>query len=303
MWRLKLGRIIVSLSLLVILNVVASNADAQGLAGLSSSVNTVLGRTWGAVGGFLTQDLPGASNPAMPAILPPYFGGEFHIRPVFFDVTKAQAISSAGDVVTLNDLNSRSGSYLETMLRVQIGRFSVRGYYNVYLNPINSTNVSVNWLTWRLGADLDVIYWCGFRLGATYDIYPERPYVTINRPTNWPVTAGVDSFVICAKPPQTIGMVASFNPCNSCTVAPSIEFRYQWPIKQCSSGNCSGTQITQWEIAAGFMLPKTVLGQSGLRFGYRDTNLYSGCSDPVNGKRWAIDLSTSGYFGELVWLY
>ena len=311
MWRFKSSRLIVSASLLVIFIGVTTCADAQGLSGPWPSVNGVFGRTWSALGGFFTQDLPGAADPSMPVIFPPYFGGEIYIRPAFFNITKATANSNQGDVIDIlsgryrvnglfdsrGGMNDPAGSYIESMLRFQIGRLSLRGYYTAYLKQPNTSDFSVNWPTWRLGADIDIIYYRGLRIGATYDLYPERPFVQT-------FDTNIQYVKICAEVPQTVGFVASFTPCASCSISPSIEFRGQWPLGAvCSSCSSNGTQITQWEIAAGFVLPRTVIGQSGLRFGYRWMDLFTGCSDVVQEKRWAIDVNTSAYFGELVWFY
>jgi hypothetical protein len=282
-------------------------AEAQGLGSAPPSINRILGGGWNALGRLVSLDRPGAADPNMPVIFPAYFGGEFHFRPVFFNVTKAEAISSAGDIIDLKALDSRNGaelsrtgSYIESMLRFQIGRISFRGYYNIDLQRVDSTVVSVNWYNWRLGADLDVINWRGLRIGATYDYYPERPYVILNSP-HLPSSVAVK---ICADPPQTLGLVASFSPCESCSVAPSVEFRYQWPFGTNSDiWTTTTSQITQWELSAGFVIPRTVIGQSGVRFGYRGTDLYSGCGMSVNDRKWVIDLSTSAYFGEFVWFY
>lgn len=303
MWRYRSSQFVVLVVLLVTIAFADRVAESQGLTSMPSSISNFLRGGWGALGGLVSQDRPGAADPYMPVIFPSYFGGEFHFRPVFFNVTKAEALSSAGEVRDLKVMDSwngsalsKTGSYIETMLRFQFGRLSLRGYYNIELQRILSNVVAVNWPSWRLGADIDVITWRGLRVGAAYDYYPERPFVVVNSSD---LTAK-----ICADPPQTLGLVASFTPCESCTVSPSVEFRYQWPLGNSSSmWTDTFTQITQWEITAGFVLPRTVVGQSGIRFGYRNTDMYSGCSTLINGRKWAIDLSTSAYFGEFVWFY
>ena len=49
------------------------------------------------LGGFFSQDLPGAFDNAMPLLFPPYFGGEVHVRPYFFGLVNGEIVFPVRD--------------------------------------------------------------------------------------------------------------------------------------------------------------------------------------------------------------
>ena len=110
----------------------ASNAHSQILSNAFSGANS-------AFNGFVSQDLPGAFDAAMPLLFPPYFGGEIRIRPTSMDLMKGEVKLNTGIInaaekwydletgklpdgdpngVPVMGLSSK-GSYLETMVRLQ----------------------------------------------------------------------------------------------------------------------------------------------------------------------------------------
>jgi hypothetical protein len=296
MRRSKCERLLFCLSLLAVLLLGLGdvNAQAQGFSNPPSSARGFFSQGASAVGSFFSQDLPGAFDSAMPLLFPPYFGGEIHIRPYFFSLISGQLVKSDGTIYNLkNDIGlSGTGSYVETMVRLQFSRLSLRVYYNADIQRISPNSGYVAWSDWRLGADFDVVNSYGVRLGATCDYYPGRPALKYGTALRGYPSSG---FHINGEEPLTFGIVAAYNPFTSWVVSPSFEFRYEWPY----SGNSS--KITQWECAIGLKLPKTVLGSSGLRFGYRDTDLVFGSGSVTD--RATVTLVTAGYFGELVWFY
>jgi hypothetical protein len=267
------------------------NVQAQGFSNPPPSNRGFFSQGASAIGGFFSQDLPGAFDSMMPLLFPPYFGGEIHIRPYFYGLTKGE--------INGKDLGlSGNGVYVENMVRFQFSRLSFRTYWNVYIQGIPENTGYVNWSDWRLGADLDVVNSYGVRLGATFDYYIERPTLKFGQNS---VVANrlnlVSNGQIVANPPLTFGIVAAYNPFTSWTVSPSFEFRYDWPFQNNSS------KITQWECAIGLKLPKTVLGSTGVRFGYRETEVVFGSGDNTTLRDAKVTLVTAGYFGELVWFY
>lgn len=275
------------------------SAQAQGFSNFSSSTTGFFSQGASAIGSFFSQDLPGAFDSTVPLLFPPYFGGEVHIRPYFFSLINGQVALSDGNTYNLKEQDqskgiglSGTGSYVENMVRFQFSRLSLRGYYNAQIQAINANHGYVNWWDWRLGADFDVVNSCGARLGVTCDYYPERPALS---------TSFSNGGEIVGDLPLTFGIVAAYNPFTSWTVSPSFEFRYEWPFQSNSS------QITQWECAGGLKLPKTVLGSSGIRFGYRQTELvfrgYAKGLQQVSTMTSTVTLLTAGYFGEFVWFY
>ncbi|MGO8821653.1 MAG: hypothetical protein ACLQO6_10555 [Desulfomonilaceae bacterium] len=285
------------------------SAQAQGFSNFSSSTTGFFSQGASAIGSFFSQDLPGAFDSTMPFLFPPYFGGEVHIRPYFYSLINGQVALALNDGSSYRTHNlktgrnldpksdgmgfSTTGVYVENMVRFQFSRLSLRAYYNAYIQAPLSNYGYVDWLDWRLGADFDVVNSYGVRLGVTCDYYPERPSLSCY------ITSASASIEIVGDQPVTFGIVAAYNPFTSWTVSPSFEFRYEWPFQNNSS------QITQWECAGGLKLPKTVLGSSGIRFGYRQTELvFRGyAKEWQQPKTSTVTLLTAGYFGELVWFY
>ncbi len=180
MRRSKCGRSLFCLSLLavILLGLGNVNVQAQGFSNPPSSTRGFFSQGASAIGSFFSQDLPGAFDSTMPLLFPPYFGGEIHIRPYFFSLIDAQLVTGNGTSYNLkNDYRAFAGhgSYVETMVRLQFSRLSLRVYYNADIQRISPNSGYVAWSDWRLGADFDVVNSYGVRLGATCDYYPGRP--------------------------------------------------------------------------------------------------------------------------------
>jgi hypothetical protein len=315
--------------LVMLIIVGGAKAQAQGFPSASSSTTGFFSQAVSAVGGFFSQDLPGAFDNSMPLLFPPYFGGEVHIRPYFFGLVNGE-VDVAGIKIDLetqpgnesqNPLHnytaiglSSKGSLVEFMGRFQLSRLSLRAYYNYDLRRIPANYGAVGWMDYRLGLDLDIINSYGVIFGINADMY-ESPSLKYNSnsglATNSPKNSNGDAYfksvggTITGNTPITYGIHASYNPFNSWIVSPTIEFRYQWPYEnrpgQSLAGNAS--QLSQWEYAVGLKLPKTVLGSSGLRFGYRDSILQFAGGQGSDNRSAVITLQTAGYFGDFVWFY
>jgi hypothetical protein len=290
-----------------------AKAQAQGFPSASSSATGFFSQTVSAIGGFFSQDLPGAFDNAMPLLFPPYFGGEVHVRPYFFGLVNGEIVLPDGTKIDLEGRTgnngiglSSKGSLVEFMGRFQLSRLSLRAYYNIDLRRIPANYGEVGWMDYRLGLDLDIINSYGVIFGINADMF-ESPYL---RYETSPIRPGLAEVLggpgkITGNTPITYGIHVSYNPFDSWIVSPTIEFRYNWPYEnrpgQSLAGNAS--QLTQWEYAVGLKLPKTVLGSSGLRFGYRDSILQFAGAQGSNDRSSVITLQTAGYFGDFVWFY
>ena len=287
------------------------NSQAQILSNAYSNANATLNS-------FFSEDIPGAFNAAMPLLFPPYFGGEIRIRPTSTNLMKGEVKLDTGiqgvstekwyDLETGQLDNGRpvlglssKGSYVETMLRLQFSRLSLRGYVNAYLREIPATDGDVDWFTYRFGADLDIVNSYGLRIGPAIDWYPE----TFRTKFYNLVLNGTRGITIKPYTPVTIGFYAAYNPFTSWAVSPTAEIRFQWPWPYRQGEKLHGRplQLTNWEYAVGLKLPKTVLGSTGLRFGYTETKVEFAGGKGSSNRGIPVSIQWSGIFGELVWLY
>lgn len=286
------------------------NSQAQILSNAYSNANATLNS-------FFSEDIPGAFNAAMPLLFPPYFGGEIRIRPTSMNLMKGEAklgtSNGFGGQDKWYDLEidkynnqtvlglSSKGSYIETMLRLQFSRLSLRGYVNAYLREIPATDGDIDWFTYRFGADLDIVNSYGFRIGPAIDLYPETfttRFYNLERD-------GKRGISIKPYSPVTIGFYAAYNPFTSWAVSPTAEIRFQWPWPYRQGEELGGRplQLTNWEYAVGLKLPKTVLGSTGIRFGYTETKVEFAGGKGSSNRGIPVSIQWSGIFGELVWLY
>ncbi|MFH0825556.1 MAG: hypothetical protein V2B18_22605 [Pseudomonadota bacterium] len=235
---------------------------------------------------------------------------------MWVDLTKGE-IEYRGQVIDLEtdqgiSLHSK-GMYVEFMARVQVSRFSFRTHYYADVrrtpaagraggtsNPTGSGHGYVNWLNWRVGADVDVFERYGAKLGLNIDQDLDRPRMSYNNLAG--ITAN-DGEII-GYPPLTIGCHASYYVLAWPTVSATLEFRYRfpYPYRKELSLRANPAEVTEWEYAVGLKLPNVVWGSAGLRVGHRNTKMEFAGSD-ILASSLPVSLSTVGYFGEFVWIY
>ncbi len=280
---------------------------------LSSSANGLLG-VGGPVRNFLDYGIPGAFDAALPVLFPPRFGGELRFRPVLTDLIKG-TLEKNGRTVDLETDDgislSSKGAYFQTMARLQFSRLSLRVHWDVPIRDIPARSPDparglsggyVNWLHWRFGADFDIVDSYGVRAGINLDVNPEKP--ALHYSLRWDPSSANQTKKVDGYWPVTVGVHAQYNPFTSWIVSPSLEFRYRapWPFRSGMSPRAQLTHVTEWEYAIGIKLPKTVLGSTGIRYGYQDTKMSFGGTGETGGNT-PVSLWWSGQFLELVWFY
>jgi len=194
--------------------------------------------------------------------------------------------------------------FLDSMVRLQVGRLSFRTYYNVRdykgttlttlpNRPVGEARLDYSGL--RLGADFDVFQWGRSRVGVNmdYDLYV--PNFT------WNITddnRASTAKQINGQAALTLGVHAVYNP-TYCLYGISgvAEARARWPIM--------GAEVTDWEISAGLKSAETALGSVALRGGYRRTSISFHDSEIYNsvGASTEFDAVIGGGFGEVVYYY
>ena len=195
-----------------------------------------------------------------------------------------------------NDFGLRQPEFsLDAMARIQIGRVSFRVNYDLRdfssKSPRDPTfgGSSLDCSALRLGADLDAIQWCRGRIGLNADYALAGPSFT--------EPAAFGGQVLGGGNPGTIGFHGHINPTHDVYgFSGLLDLQARWSF--------FGTQLTDWEISGGILSPDTMLGNIGLKAGYRQTNLslhqaaHNGISNGTN-----IDVTFAGWFGELVYKY
>jgi hypothetical protein len=231
----------------------------------------------------LDKDAPGITNPLYPFVHNSLFKGEFHVRPMFVTLKEGKFRDATGEYDFLKRLGFIDEAIsIESMLRLQFARYSIRGYYTSDLRTFRGKQGNFDWPTIRVGADLDLVQNDSIRFGLDMDINWKRPTFSIATPTTsmraveWPR-------------PVTAGLHFVYNPCNI-GISSSFEVRYRFPIR-------AGTKIEELEISGGMRFPKSMIGTSALRAGWR----YSSISHEASDDR--IDIRLSTIFGEYVYYY
>jgi hypothetical protein len=195
--------------------------------------------------------------------------------------------------------------FLDSMVRIQIGRLSFRTHYNVrdYKGSTPVTNLPnrpfaearFDYSGLRLGGDFDVLQWGRSRVGVNmdYDLYSPTFTASINQAN--PASAGKQ---ISGAAALTLGMHLVYNPTfNLYGISAVGEARARWPI--------SGTEVTDWEVSGGLKSAETALGSVALRSGYRRTSIEFHDTEVYNnvGASTVFDAAIGGWFGELVYYY
>lgn len=256
----------------------------QGIARAQDPFSTLIPQV-PALREAIESDFPGAATPAYPFLHMPRFGGEVRVTALFYNMVDAKFLSPQNGLAL--DLTKDLGfvdqaSLVEFTGRLQFNRLSVRAIYDAYLRTFRGAGF-FSWPEFRVGADLDLIQKPNVKLGIDMDFCPQRPSLSVTDPL-------FGNFFVEGPRPVTFGVHGWYNPQCIPVISPVVELRYRWPIR-------TGTKVYEFEAAAGFKLPRTVLGDSALRAGWRRTAItfdFSGQS---------ADITLSGTFLEYVFYH
>ncbi len=270
--------------LLVALSVATWLLIGQGIASAQDLFSTLIPQI-PALREAIETDFPGAATPWYPFLHMPRLGGEVRVTPLFYDVVEAK-FSSPRDGLAL-DLTKDLGFPSRTALveftgRLQFNRLSARMQYDAFLRKFRGEGF-FTWPDLRFGVDFDLIQRPNVKFGVDLDIYPQRPSLSVASPA-------FGDFLVEGRRFVTAGIHGWYNPECIPVISPIVELRYRWPI-------IHRTKLYEFEVAAGLKLPRTVLGDSGLRAGWRHTAIAIDSSDR------AVDITLSGVFFEYVFYH
>jgi hypothetical protein len=248
--------------------------------------------------GFLVQPTAAQSfgfDSFSPLVWFPSLEGEVKVRPIAVHIGSGTLSGTPNptDGGSLRDtfyLN-QSELFADTMVRLQLSRLSIRGAYAprdfAAFGPRGPREARLSYTGIVVGMDFDVIQWNRTRLGLDVDYDLFAPRFTYPIPGNMSARISGGNAI-------TVGFHATYNPLRTLWGLSGIaEVRARWPI--------SDTQVTDWEIAAGFASPTTVIGSWSLMAGYRNTRL--SFKEDRGQARPLFDGTFEGWFGELVYYY
>ncbi|MBI5249028.1 MAG: hypothetical protein HY912_05990 [Desulfomonile tiedjei] len=233
----------------------------------------------------IEADYPGATIPGYPFLHTPRLGAELRVTPIFYNLVNAKFLAPdfGLDLDFKRDLGFVDQAILVQLWgRVQLNRVSVRAYYDGYLRTWRGAGYFF-WPDTGVGVDLDLIERRNIKFGIDMDMSWQRPTLSISSPLH-------GNFFIEGPRPVTFGVHGWYNPQGIPVISPVFEMRYRWPIR-------SGTKFYEFEVAGGLKLPRTVLGDSAVRAGWRNTQI----EFDFGGLK--ADVTLSGIFGEYVFYY
>ncbi len=192
--------------------------------------------------------------------------------------------------------------FLDSMVRVQLGRLSVRLCYEMRDYKGNTPLTTLPNLPFgearfdytglRLGGDFDVVQWGRSRAGIDLDYDLFNPNFTAN------IYDANPGKQINGTAALTIGTHIVYNPTFTLYGVSGIaEARARWSV--------SGTELTDWEVSGGLKSPETVLGSVALEGGYRRTSIGFHDTEVFNNVPASTDFNADigGWFGEIVYYY
>lgn len=253
----------------------------------------------------IAQGLFGIADPGSPFIFPPGLQGEARVTPIWIGIASGNnSIPALGVDWSLRRQFNMTRDYLfiDTMLRLGVGRFSIRGHYEprefvartrFRNNPqLHVADARLDYSGIRVGGDVDCFVVYGLRFGANLDLDLYKPIFTeaVETDNGGKKIQGESAF--------TWGVHATYSPTASLYgVSGVFEVRARWPIL--------GTSVTDLELAGGIRGPESVLGSAAMRFGWRSTSLDFHDNQVYNNMtvRSEFDVVLSGWFGQLVYYY
>jgi hypothetical protein len=239
----------------------------------------------------LEGDMPGLVDKRVPFVFPPRFQAEARARALFMTLSGGVTDETTGRTFDfMGDLGyEEQGIVIQSMVRLQFGRLSLRGVYDAYLRTFRGGGAGgrFDWPGFYYGFDFDLYNTPTVRFGLDMDFYLERPTFTVGP---LPGVVPATSVNIAAPRPSTAGVHLVWNPINCGSLQWSFETRARRSLR-------TGSRIDEVEVATGLLSPNTVLGVVGLRGGYRYTNL------ELQGGQFVTKAHWSAWFGEFVYYY
>jgi hypothetical protein len=259
----------------------------------------------------VAQDLFGFANPWSPFVYPPGLRGEVNVTPIFLTIVRGQERIEAARPVVSN-LRDQYGMtperlFLDTMVKLSVGRWSIRGYYEprdffgervtLVSGVPTLAQARLDYSGIRIGGDVDIFLPYGIYLGANldYDLY--HPIFTEAIQPGSGVILGSGK-KIQGNAPLTLGMHVVANPVTSYYgMSPIFEARVRWPV--------SGAAVTDVELSGGLRTPETILGSVALKFGWRQTEISFTRPQVYNGLPVSTDFDAviGGWFGQFCYYY
>lgn len=272
--------------LLMVLIVCASPINAQSqLFSSPEGRFPVIMPPYDAVDSTMSADTKGMTDPSSPFIFPPIFRAEARGGPMYWNIWGNISDPTSGyEIDFQDDLGMfEYGLLFNLALRLQVGRASARGHWDIYLRNKEGGANELELPAFRYGLDYDLISKPNLRIGLNVDVHEPRPKMTFFDPV-------LGDLRLVANRPFTGGFHAEINPMNLGNMAASLFASYRMPLRRSS-------KLDELEVAAGLRTPETMLGTVGLRGGWRFSRYnFSGAGLEVKS-------TISGYFLEMVYFY
>jgi hypothetical protein len=230
----------------------------------------------------------------------PLLRGEAKITPTFVTMQKC-SVSDNTYRQPYSFSYSRNGSFfIDLMARLQLSRFSVRGYLEQRefdLGKENTTNppqyrwyANLTYYGIRVGGDVDIFLGNRTRVGFNYDHSFYGPVVTL-----FDAKGNGEGPKLATQGPEsgTIGCHLIYNPVwDVFGTSAIVEGWAHWPIY--------GTALSDFEVSGGLKWADTVLGSGSIQAGYRWTTIDTSDLSAGNGN---LNAKWGGVFGEVVYYY
>jgi hypothetical protein len=227
----------------------------------------------------LEQDQPGVTNPCYPFVHLPKMRGEFRFRPILTTLQSSSIQDSTGKYDLKGDLLLPGRTAMvQFMIRAQLARYSLRGYYEPTMRNIHSSRATFYWPQWRVGLDVDLIENEAWRAGVDFDVNWDAPGFTYSVPS-------VVSNAVKWERPVTFGFHAIYNPVSCGAISSSFEARYRMPL-------IPTNKVYEFEVAGGLRFPRTIFGNTAIRAGVRVSDIIFENSGTELKTKWL------GVFGE-----
>jgi hypothetical protein len=231
----------------------------------------------------------------------PLLRGEAKITPTFVTMQKCSVSDNTYSEPYSFSYSRNSSFFIDLMARLQLSRFSVRGYLeqrefdlgkeNTTSRPPIHRYANLTYYGVRVGGDVDIFLGNRTRVGFNYDHSFYGPTVTLFDANG---TGTGPKLAIQGPESGTIGCHLIYNPVWDVFGTSAIfEGWAHWPIY--------GTALSDFEVSGGLKWADTVLGSGSIQGGYRWTNIITqDLSGTGNGN---LNATWGGVFGEVVYYY
>lgn len=231
------------------------------------------------------------ADPRSPLVYMPLFQGEIKARVVWSHLSQ--------DFWRTSFSLSRDMYSIDSMIRVQVNRFSLRLNYDPrdFSGRRNGADARFTYEALRVGVEADLFTNGRSRVGLDVDFDLHKPIFSIG-PNFDQSAVNRDIFIQGARSsghkPITMGFHVVYNPLTCLMgITPIVEGRARWSI--------AGSDVTDWEISIGGKSPVTVLGSVALSGGYRNTSMaFPGF---LTGSETKLQFNYDSWFAELAYFY